>query len=498
MERKIATIIFGFLSIFFFSLNPAHAASNGLLDGLKSYNLGGNGAATDNNISTGIYTKQPGECYLLNTCGITYALASVQNIRMIYVQKSSSGYSIYFYNSAKSIVASFSSTANGYFPVVANSVKYIEFRASNGTTLYEFDAFLRSDYTPPGNVRNLVESHTDTTIKLDWENPDDVDFSHLKVFKNNELIYDMYTDNKAVFNDLEPDTEYTFIIQSVDTSTNVSDGAIINVRTNPTPIPPPPEVSGLYSQSHFDRVNLNWDNPDHPSFDHVKIYRDDLIAQDSNMIKEYFIGKSVSASGYKPMFETNGTYWSDLTVSSDTDYEYLLTTVSGTGNESGGVAIMVTTPPEPLPEMGGEEITKDVNGDFKVNWTSPTTGKVKILVDGKEYKTVDASLKEYVIPAADMAYDLLGKPKVQLVAISDSGKEGTPTKPPVNSGGGGGTVGVTLPESFNVNSFLKTVMSLIALVGPFILLAIVIRFPPRIIAFLKGVIAKYKEGKLRL
>lgn len=249
----------------------------------------------------------------------------------------------------------------------------------------------------------------------------------------------------------------------------------------------------------MDAVSIIWENPEHFTFHHVNIYRKNKNKESTsiiNKIENLFVSNAYAETdGFTPMFQTNGTYWKDMTVEPETTYEYKLTTVNILEQESNGLVIAVTTPSEPLPEMGGEEIITDENGDYKVIWTSPTSGKVKILVDGSEYAVVDASLGQYVIPKEDMVYDLFGKPKVQLVPISTTGKEGKPTKPPVN-GESPGTIGVTMP--FTANDFLKTVMSLIAWVGPFILLALAIYFAPQIIRFLKGAIAKFKEGKLKL
>ncbi|WP_458414532.1 DUF6273 domain-containing protein [Schinkia sp. CFF1] len=350
------------------------------------------------------------------------------------------------------------------------------------------------DTTPPEEVGSLAETHTETTIKLTWVNPGDEDFSHLIIYKDGVVVDSNVTTESIVIEGLEAATTYTFKVVSVDKTGNKSAGRTIAVTTKEIKVD---EVSNLKANTNFDRVNISWNNPESDYFHHVNIYRKQV--EEKSFFEKLFSGISVYAAettdGFTPMFETNGTYWNDLTVASDTTYEYKLTTESTTGKESTGQILEVKTLEEPSPEMGGEEVTTDEKGDYKVTWTSPISGKVKILVDGSEYAEVDASSKEYVIPKADMVYDLFGKPKVQLVAVSDSGKEGKPTKPPVD-GEPSESMGVTMP--FTANDFLKTVMSLIALIAPFVLLLLAIRFAPRIIQFLKGVMTKYKEGKLKL
>lgn len=355
------------------------------------------------------------------------------------------------------------------------------------------------------NVSDLsLLKTTPTEITISWGNPIESNFSHLNIYKNGTIVETNFTKETYTFKSLNPSQQYEFTIKAVDMDGVETTGNTIIVSTDDMPLVP--EVQNLNATTKHDRINLSWQNPESEYFHHVKIYRrteqdhSPTAAIQQNKIEEIFVGKIVSAEettdpAFDPMFETNGTYWNDLTVEPSTTYGYKLTTENIAGAESEGLIVQATTLAEPLPEMGGEEVNTDENGDYKVSWTSPTEGQVKILVDGNEYAVVDASLGEYVIPAADMKYDLFGKPKVQLVAVSSSGKEGEATKPPVN-GESSGSIGVNMP--FTVTEFLKTVLSLIGWISPFILLALAIRFAPRIIAFLKGVIAKFREGKLRL
>lgn len=343
---------------------------------------------------------------------------------------------------------------------------------------------------------------TYNSILLTWKNPTETNFSHLNMYQDDLLVKTDFTGGTYEFTGLTPSKEYKFTIKAVDNHGLETDGISIIVSTDDMPLVP--EVTNLVATTEKDRVNLSWNNPNSEFFHHVRIYRrtDEVYssptANNQNSLEDIIIGNSVSAAettDFTPMFETNGTYWNDLTVEPATTYEYKLTTQNIAGAESEGQIIQATTLAEPPPEMDGEKVETDQNGDYKVTWTSPTTGKVKILIDGSEYAVVDASLMEYTIPAADMEYDLFGNPKVQLVPISETGKEGEPVKPPVD-GKTPGSIGVTLP--FTATDFLKIVMSLIAWVGPFILLVLAIYFAPRIIQFLKGVILKYKEGKLKL
>lgn len=344
---------------------------------------------------------------------------------------------------------------------------------------------------------------TPNEIVLTWKNPTENIFSHLNIYKDDVLLEANYKGDTYTFSNLTPSKEYKLTIRAVDNKGYETDGISIIVSTDDIPLVP--EVQNLKATTKHDRINLSWQNPESEYFHHVRVYRrteqvfSSQTAIQPNAFEEIFVGKTVEAEetdpAFDPMFETNGTYWNDLTVEPSTTYGYKLTTENIAGAESEGLIVQATTLAEPTPEMEGEEVNTDENGDYKVTWTSPSTGKVKILIGGSEYAVVEAGLMQYVIPAEDMEYDLFGNPQVELVAVSPSGLEGVPTNPPID-GEAPGSISVTMP--ITANDFLKTVMSLIGWIGPFILLALAIRFAPRIIAFLKGVIAKYREGKLRL
>lgn len=184
------------------------------------------------------------------------------------------------------------------------------------------------------------------------------------------------------------------------------------------------------------------------------------------------------------MFETNGTYWTDLTVDPETTYSYKVTSENIERKESNGVTIEVTTPSEPLPTMDGVSTTQNESGDYVVTWTSPTTGRVKVLINGKEYATVDAATQKIIIPKEDMRLNFFGGYDAKLVPISERGTEGKAVQVPVV-----GETKVDLPFSFD--EFMQTVISILAWAAPFILLSLVLIFWRPFIEFLrKAILAK--------
>lgn len=502
MKKILPVILISIIiTVIISPLGSAFAYAGGLLDGrtmIYSNNLtsgSGTNAVTDRNISTGVnlYGHSKGAAY--SKYYVWYEFDAPSYIESYMLYRVGNNPNVRFYDENGTLLKSVTGVHNVKTVVdVANVKKVALYWAGSSTAeIREFDVF-----GPPiiEDLKNLLLNSNYNNVSLSWTTPStNPNFTGTKIYRDGvELTTVDKNVNTFIDNDILPNTIYSYKVTAIYFDGQETEGL---TKTITTPLKPKIEVKNLEVETFHNRVNFDWVLPEYEGFHHVNIYRKQVEAQ--SFYQMLFSGTSVSAAetsdGFTPMFETNETYWNDLTVEPETTYEYKLTTESTTGDESEGQIVEVTTLEEPLPEMGGEEVNTDENGDYKVTWTSPTEGQVKILIDGNEYAVVDASVGQYVIPADDMKYDLFGKPKVQLVAISASGKEGEATKPPVN-GENPGSIGVTMP--ITVTEFLKTVLSLIAWIGPFILLALAIRLAPRIVAYLKGVLAKYKEGRLRL
>lgn len=331
---------------------------------------------------------------------------------------------------------------------------------------------------------------TPNEITLSWKNPTESIFSHINIYQDGTLIETNFTNQIYTFTGLTPSKEYTLTIKAVDTVGKETEGISIVVSTDDVPLIP--EVQNLKSTAKHDRVNLSWRNPQSEFFHHVRIYRK-LEQEDktSSNIKSLFTPMTAYAAendDFTPMFETNGTYWNDLTVTPETTYSYKLTTVNIAEAESEGTVITVTTAEEPAPVLEGGSFEEQENGDYLFKWTNPVTGQVKVLIDGQEYKTVDASLKQVLIPAAEMKYDLLGNPKVSLVPISESGKEGKPKKP-----GNSSIAGTELP--FGPTELLKSSFGLLGVLGPFVLLVLAIYLVPKIKNVIVAAVQKQRNER---
>lgn len=372
-----------------------------------------------------------------------------------------------FDNNDKSIYSVSSNYNGGTAPISWNKIYNVSLTNVKKIRLTVFpdQILLISDIKifekmPLENISNLKTDISYDRINFSWNNPLDENFSHVEINYNGKtkIIYG----NTTTIDGLTPSIKYTFDIYSVYKDSKKSPVKKVDVLT----LPKPEDIKYLTGNTTARSVNLKWGNPE--KMDKVIIYRKNL----KNTSSEFKI------------FETVGTDFEDIDVNPDTEYEYRVTTVLN-GLESQGVKVRVKTKQEPPPKIEDGGFEKQPNGDYLFKWTAPKKGKVKVLIDGKDYKTVDASLLEILIPANHMKYDFLGNPKVSLVAISEDGKEGIPSKPKPIDPESGGT-----QTPFSVEDLIKTGFNLMWLIGPILLLALSFLLFPKFRNLVFGVFRK--------
>lgn len=358
-----------------------------------------------------------------------------------------------------------------YFQLNYQSVVRIEIiRSTFGKyVLREIDFFgeVYTDEEPPGEVKDLSAEAGDGEVTLRYTFPPDSDFSYVRIYKDGDLVANNVKATSYKVTGLTNGIKYTFRVTTVDKSGNESDGVTITA----TPQEPGREITQLKATAKHDRVDLSWQNPKRADFELVRIYRKEIAETGLR-----FLPVAHAEDDYKELFETNGTFFRDMTVEPETSYEYKLTTVTG-GQESVGVTVQVTTPPIPPPSTGGTTIIRHENGDVTVRWT-PQPGKMIIEIDGAEYTRVDAQLGEYTIPAADIPVDEHGRPaEIRLIPVAPNGDTGTPIV--INPGGWL----IALP--FGAKELLEAGIDLLAVFGPIILLVLVLWYVRPIMRLLR-------------
>lgn len=282
--------------------------------------------------------------------------------------------------------------------------------------------------------------------------------------KNQDYFYTL--------SNLASETAYTVEVKAKFSSV-LSDPVIVEFET----VVGNKEVANLTATATATDVSLKWEMPTYRDLDVARIYRQ---KNDASMFARMFR----SASTYEPIFETNGTTFRDLTVSPNTEYTYRVTTVDLLDNETEGSTVRIRTRQMSV-SGGGTEVAE--NGDYVITWDSPVTGRIKVLVGGSEFATVPASDGRIVIPQSQMRFDLFGNPDVQLIPIDEEGNPGIPSRPGSgNNGGGNGGIGDIVgggdaAEILNPNNVLTSAVSLLAVVGAFLLLGLAFRVVPKLI-----------------
>ncbi|GEM02000.1 hypothetical protein SAMN05421839_12537 [Halolactibacillus halophilus] len=342
-----------------------------------------------------------------------------------------------------------------------SNINRIRFGGEN-IRIHEMDFFDELQLTPPKDIENLTTIQTYLQASFTYDLPTDEDFSHVKIYQDDVLIADNVTDTSYTVKNLDYGGIYNFKFTTVDETGNESEGVTEKVTIA---TPELEEIKQVNAEASHDRVDLSWSLPETEYFEHVNIYR--------KKVSDVQTFSLLSVDEYDPLFETNGTYFNDLTVEEQTTYDYKLTT-EFQGLESEGVTVQATTLVAPPPELGGQDFEEQENGDYLVTWQQPETGQVRILVDGQEYVVVPATDKQYTIPAAEMKYSALGDPLVGLQTIGDNGEESEVEQQESN---------VNLP--FGINELLTTSAGLLRVIGSLILLGLSFILVPKFIKVIK-------------
>lgn len=347
-----------------------HNFHNGLLDDeniIESLYL--NELTYDNDLDTEILISPPRYINFSKPVNISGYYINVKNVSSTRDNK----IRFYYDDTLKTtITINQDDKIENYYNVNVSNVNRIDLDFDYNIVLSEIDFFgsydpnyeppiepgQPGDTTPPAEISNVNVETTEDSATISYDNPSDVDFSHVNIYLAGE-IYDS-SSGQVYIDGLHPETTYTAIVKTVDTLGNESEGIEVTFTTKEEIIEPPttpeqvPEVRNLQLKTNGERVDLSWENPPQ-FFDKATIYRKDL-GKSTTMNWNPFAPITVSAStGFNPLFETNGTTFADLTIEPENEYEYKVTNTYN-GMESNGVTVLATVPKPPLLSTDGVEI----------------------------------------------------------------------------------------------------------------------------------------------
>ncbi|MFC4323686.1 fibronectin type III domain-containing protein [Litchfieldia salsa] len=150
------------------------------------------------------------------------------------------------------------------FDVPTENVKsaILYFRAYQTTAnAYELGLFGLEipDTIPPSEITDLSITSTTSSVEASYILPSDEDFSHLEIYRDNQLLKSDYTSNTFQDVNLEGSREYTYKIISVDVNGNKSKGKESKITTK-TPETPKLEGDSITKDEEGDFL-ISWDSP---------------------------------------------------------------------------------------------------------------------------------------------------------------------------------------------------------------------------------------------
>lgn len=136
-----------------------------------------------------------------------------------------------------------------------------------------------TDVTPPSNISQLEETHTDKQITLTWKNPLDTDFKSVNIYRDGKLIY---TGTTTSFTDkqLLERTIYDYKLVTIDNDNNRSEGVKIQITTNDEFAPTKP----IESPKNVNK-EITYD-----------VKKEDIIENDKTLIKHTISAQSITAA----------------------------------------------------------------------------------------------------------------------------------------------------------------------------------------------------------
>ena len=168
------------------------------------------------------------------------------------------------------------------------------------------------DTEKPSKPTNFRGTATSTTVTLSWTaSTDNVRVSHYNIYENNRLVGTSKTTN-YIHTGLQPETTYSYTIEAVDPSGNISARSDrLNIRTQEATALPAPSIPNGLSINHVTQstVRLVWqENSLLEEVLYYEIYRD---------------GKKIATS-QTAVFE-------DQNLTASTAYRYQVRAVNRTG-----------------------------------------------------------------------------------------------------------------------------------------------------------------------
>ncbi|MDG5787783.1 hypothetical protein QA612_09750 [Evansella sp. AB-P1] len=245
---------------------------------------------------------------------------------------------------------------NGYNDTpILNNVKHIEVLGVKSDNYHDEDSTFNisgldlygSDLeTYQDVIINEIETFYNR-IYLEWENPDDEDFKKILVYKNDSLIEEVEAPlNYRYINNLEPNTEYTFILKTFyDPPGEESRGVTFTVTTKKIEKPTIKETDIF----NYHSARINFTRPTFNGSEKVQLF------QDGEMIAE-----------------TTGSHFYLEGLEPEEVYSFELKTVTTEGFISEGEQVIFETLEAPLLEEITDLTAESTYNRVDLSWNNPS------------------------------------------------------------------------------------------------------------------------------
>ena len=276
-------------------------------------------------------------------------------------------------------------------------------------------------------AHTLTATTTHNSINLNWINPNLLGFENVLLYVNGELKETLSLETTSYnLTNLNPNTSYQIELIALYDDGGMSEKEILAITTDKI-LPEHKEIQKLRAKATHEKVDLSWNLPIvQDEFKHVNIYRGQVKEE---VARKTFLTNVANANDTEltKIFETNGTYFNDLTVEESTQYEYKLTVTDTEGTETSGIKTRVKTASAPLPTIDGLIITKPDDENYLISWDN-TEGEIIIKVGDEEIR-VPAEDKEILIPIDKVPLDDFNNPQIEVIIVTPDGKESKPIPP---------------------------------------------------------------------
>ena len=213
---------------------------------------------------------------------------------------------------------------------------------------------------PYNEVRSFSATAGENEVTLSWHEPIDSDFDHIEIYygtgndPDNVLLGNLDRVGTKVTG-LTNDTEYTFLIKTVDTEGEASIG--VTATAAPSNMYPPSEVSELVTSVDDEEVSLTWVNPPEDDFNHCE------IVYSAAGVSETSILLSPSNPSERQSYTVTG-------LDNGTEYALRVKTVDTAENASRGMVIYETPYPveDQYPILQVEQPANQI-GKFVLKWS---------------------------------------------------------------------------------------------------------------------------------